>query len=267
VVEMQAIHLAGDRATLRYLDVPGEDPPLIWLHGWQCASSGELLPAAVQAPLRGRHSLVVDFLGHGYSDKPRDFAYSLEAHARTIVALIDALGISGCGIVGHSMGGAVAVLVAAARPERVSLLVLAEGVIDPRGDSPFGGQSEVAFVDAGFGALIDAQVREAEAAPDGIRARHLEMTRLIEPRALYREDASMVRGTDPPVRALLAGLAMPRWYVIGAWSDPEGYEAELAGIGVGWRVVPDAGHPMGLQNPAGLASVIAEILPADWAAT
>ena len=48
------------KALVRYVEVPGDDPPLIWLHGWQCSSTGELLPAAVQPSLQGRRSLLVD---------------------------------------------------------------------------------------------------------------------------------------------------------------------------------------------------------------
>src|SRR6187549_2362099 len=124
---MKAVYLPDDRAFLRYIEIPGDDPPLLWLHGWQCSSTGELMPAAVQLPLRGRRSLLIDFLGHGYSDRPIDFGYAVTDHARTIVALIDALGVSRCGLVGHSMGGGIAVHVAAARPEIVSMLVMAEG--------------------------------------------------------------------------------------------------------------------------------------------
>ena len=63
-VDVKATYLPGDRAFIRYLEIPGVDPPLLWLHGWQCSSTGELLPAAVQPPLRGRRSLLIDFLGH-----------------------------------------------------------------------------------------------------------------------------------------------------------------------------------------------------------
>jgi pimeloyl-ACP methyl ester carboxylesterase len=41
---------------------------------------------------------------------------TVTVHARTIVAVIDALGLDDCGIVGHSMGGGVGVHVATARP-------------------------------------------------------------------------------------------------------------------------------------------------------
>jgi pimeloyl-ACP methyl ester carboxylesterase len=262
---MKPVYLPNERAFLRYIEIPGDDPPLLWLHGWQCSSTAELLPAAVQPPLRGRRSLLVDFLGHGYSDKPIGFGYTLEDHARTIIAVIDALGLTECGLVGHSMGGAVAVHVATARPGIVSLLVMAEGAMGGEGQAPFNGQSEHGYVEQGFPDLLAAQSIEAEAKPDGLRAAHLGITRLIEPRALYREEVSMSRQSEPATLALLAGVTMPRWYLQGALSDPEAkLEHDLAAIGVGWKVVPATGHAMGLQNPFGLAAAVAEMLPASW---
>lgn len=262
---MKSVFLPDDRAFIRYIEVPGDDPPLLWLHGWQCSSTGELLPAAVQPPLRGRRSLLIDFLGHGYSDKPTDFRYSLEEHARTIIALIDTLGIDRCGLVGHSMGGGVAVHVAAARPAVVSLLVLAEASLGDERAAALGGQAESAFVEQGYQALLDGQRTDAEAAPASLRAVHLGITALVAPRALYQEDASM-RGTHPSIRSELAGLAAPRWYLMGELSDPEGLEAGLTEIGVGWKVVPGTGHPMGLQNPLGFAATVAEVVAASWSA-
>jgi pimeloyl-ACP methyl ester carboxylesterase len=262
---MKAILLPDDRAFVRYIEVPGDDPPLLWLHGWQCSSTGELLPAAVQAPLRRRRSLLVDFLGHGYSDKPPNYGYRLEDHARTVVAVIDFLGLRECGLVGHSMGGAVGAHVATARPGIVSLLIMAEGAIDGDGEAPFDGQSEDAFVVDGFRELLDAQAREAEAQPAGLRAAHLGITRLIDPRALYREAVSLEGGTDPSVRSILAELRVPRWYLQGELSGPEpDLQRDLEALGVGWKVVPGTGHAMGLQNPAGLAQTISEVLTASW---
>jgi pimeloyl-ACP methyl ester carboxylesterase len=262
---MKPVYLPNERAFLRYIEVPGDDPPLVWLHGWQCSSTGELMATAVQPSLQGRHSLLVDLFGHGYSDRPLDFAYTLEAHARTIVALIDALGVGECGLVGHSMGGAVAVHVAAARPTIVSLLVLAEPAIDAEGEALLGGQTEDQFVDHGFSELLEAQSTEAAAAPSGMRAAHLGITRVVEPRALHREAVSLERGTDPSVRSLLRRLQIPRWYLHGELSDPEpDLERDLAAMGVAWRVVPKVGHQMGLQNPKGLAQAVSEVVAASW---
>ena len=262
---VKAVYLPNDRAFLRYIEIPGEDPPLLWLHGWQCSSTGELMPAAVREPLRGRRSLLVDFLGHGYSDKPLDFSYRVEDHAQTIVALIDTLGLRECGLVGHSMGGGVAVRVAAARESIVSLLVMAEGHIDDDGEAPLGGQTEDQFVEHGFRELLKAQSMEAEAQPGSLRAAHLGITRLIEPRAIHREAVSMNGETSPSVRSLLRTLEMPRWYLLGEAGDPHpDLQRDLAAMRVGWKVVPNTGHPMGLQNPEGLAQAIVEALPAFW---
>ena len=262
---MKAVYLPNDRAFVRYIEVPGEDPPLLWLHGWQCSSTGELMATALQTPLRGRRSLLIDFFGHGYSDRPLDFAYTREAHARTIVALIDAVGLSTCGLVGHSMGGAVAVHVAVARPNIVSLLVVAEPAIDAGGEDALGGQTEDQFVERGFNELLEARSKEAEAQPDGLRAAHLGITRLVEPRAVHREAVSLERGTDPSIRSLLRTFQMSCWYLQGQLSDPEpDLQRDLEAMGVGWRVVPNTGHMMGLQNPEGFARSIVEVLPASW---
>jgi pimeloyl-ACP methyl ester carboxylesterase len=262
---MKAVYLSDDGAFIRYIEVPGADPPMLWLHGWQCSSTGELMAAAVQAHLRGRRSLLIDLLGHGYSDKPPAFAYTLEAHARTIVALIDALGLTECALIGHSMGGAVAVQVATDRPVVVSLLIMAEGAIDAGGDEPFGGVTEEQFVTHGFRELLEEQSNEAKAQPAGLRAAHLGITRLADPLALHREGLSLQRGTDPSVRSLLRTLQVPRWYLQGELSDPDPeLQGELAAMGVAWKVVPDTAHAMGLQNPEGLALAIAEVVTAAW---
>ena len=262
---MKPLYLSEERAFIRYIEIPGEGPPLLWLHGWQCSSTGELMTAAVQPQLRGRRSLLIDFLGHGYSDRPPEFAYTREAHARTIVALIDALGLSECAVVGHSMGGAVAVHVAADRPEIVSLLIMAEGAIDAGGEKPFGGMTEDRFVTHGFRELLEAQADEAKAQPGGLRAAHLGITRAADPLALHREGVSLQRGTNPSVRSLLHGLPMQRWFLQGELSDRQpDQEHELAAMGVGWMVVPQTGHAMGIQNPEGLAQAISEVVAAAW---
>ena len=60
-------------------------------------------------------------------------------------------------------------------------------------------------------------------------------------------------------------MQIPRWYLHGALSDPEpDLQRDLAAMGVGWKVVPNTGHAMGLQNPAGLARAVAELLSASW---
>ena len=260
------VYLPGDRAFIRFTEIPGDDPPLLWLHGLMCSSTGELIQAAIQAELRGRRQLLIDFLGYGYSDRPTGFGYALEDHARTIVAVIDALALTECGVIGHSMGGGVGILVASARPQSVSLLIMAEGRLDldPEGLDPIAAQSEQDFMERGFADLLDGQTRDAEALPEGLRAAHLGITRLVAPYALHRAEVARGRETDPPLRSLLKDLQMPRWYLDGSESEPWGPRDDLEAAGVEFRVVPDTGHMMALQNPRGLAATIAVILAESW---
>ena len=263
------VYLPENRAFIRFTEIPGDDPPLLWLHGMMCSATGELMPAAVQPELRDRHQLLIDFLGYGYSDRPVGFGYTPEDHARTIVALIDDLALAACGVIGHSMGGGVAILVASARPHVVSLLIMAEGRLGPESDGPDGpdpiaAQSEQDFVERGFAELIEGQTREAEALPRGLRAAHIGITRLVAPYALHRAKIAQERETDPPLRYVLRDLLMPRWYLDGGESEPWGPRDDLEAAGVKFRVVADTGHMMGLQNPRGLAQTIAEIVAESW---
>ena len=248
-------------AFLRYLDLPGDEPAIVWIHGWQCSSTGELMPAAAQPSLAGRRSVLVDLLGHGYSDRPHDFDYTLVQHARTVVELIDAVAPQGCALVGHSMGGEIAIRVAAARPNIVSELIMAEGTLDAHGEEVFDGQSEDEFLRHGFADLIAAMRADAEADPTSVAAVHLGMTELLEPRAVYRADVSMRDGHEPSARSLLSDLSIPRWYLHGELSRPEPeFETLISELGVSILQVPDTGHAMGLQNPRGLADAVAAIV-------
>jgi pimeloyl-ACP methyl ester carboxylesterase len=67
--------------------------------------------------------LAPDLRGRGYSEAP-DRGYGLEQHARDVVAVCDNLGLDRPAVMGHSMGAAIALAVAAQYPERVSRAVL-----------------------------------------------------------------------------------------------------------------------------------------------
>jgi pimeloyl-ACP methyl ester carboxylesterase len=205
--------------------------------------------------------VLVDLLGHGYSDRPPDFSYNLVDHARTIVELLDGLNMGECTLVGHSMGGEIAIRVAAARPRVVTRLVMAEGTVDPHGDEIFDGQSEDEYLDHGFADLVASLRATANEDPNGTPAVHLGLTQLLEPRAVYRSEVSMRDGHEPSARSLLQGLSADRWYLEGELTEPDPeFEAGLRAEGVNWLHVPETGHAMGLQNPRGLADAIAAIV-------
>ena len=248
---------------LRYIDLPGTGTPVVWLHGIVCSSTAELLPVASQPILRDHRSLLVDFLGYGYSDRPEAFGYSIQDHARTIVGLLDGLGIESCHLVGHSFGGTVAIHIASSRPDLVKSVIAAESNIDPGPggiSGPIAAQSEKDFVERGYQELIREHESSAVEDPTGVSARHLGMFRMMSPLAVHRTATSVVTGASPPTRDILKNLQMPRTFVVGEWSE-EPEDVDLTRAGVGWDTVPASGHPMGLHNPAGFADVIYKNFP------
>jgi len=98
----------------------GEGPPLLLVHGFGGAAWNfdELAPL-----LPGRRLLIPDLPGHGGS-APLP-APSLSAFADVLGDVLDAEGVEQADVFGHSLGGVVALRLAARHPERVRRLVLA----------------------------------------------------------------------------------------------------------------------------------------------
>jgi pimeloyl-ACP methyl ester carboxylesterase len=110
----------------------GEHTALL-IHGW--AVSGDIWSPVLNAwPADGPRLLAPDLRGTGWSSKPQS-GYTLDAYAEDIVGLIDALGLRDLVLVGHSMGGTIAMKVALARPQQLRRLVLISPV--PAAGVPF----------------------------------------------------------------------------------------------------------------------------------
>jgi pimeloyl-ACP methyl ester carboxylesterase len=120
-LEERFAELRGCR--LRYL-VGGEGAPLVLLHGLGGAAANWLALAPLLLP--GRRLLAPELPGHGESS-PLAAAASLNAYADRIALLMEREGLAPAPVVGHSLGGAVALRLAIRRPELVSGLVLAAG--------------------------------------------------------------------------------------------------------------------------------------------
>ncbi|MGN9844678.1 alpha/beta fold hydrolase [Nonomuraea sp. H19] len=109
-------------------------PPLLLIHG-RTADHNDWNGITQHFAAR-YHVFVPDLRGHGASDHPGE--YPLPAMAEDIAALLDHLGVERTRLVGHSLGGIVAYLVAMNHPDRVERLVL-EDVPPPqplRGRAP-----------------------------------------------------------------------------------------------------------------------------------
>lgn len=113
--------LDARRARIRYLR-GGEGPPLLLVHGWTGAASNfaELAPL-----LAARYRVLVpDLPGHGGSS-PLPAAPNVDALADSLHAVVAHEGLPPAAVVGHSLGGLVAIRLALRRPDAVRALVLA----------------------------------------------------------------------------------------------------------------------------------------------
>jgi pimeloyl-ACP methyl ester carboxylesterase len=106
---------------LRYL-VAGEGEPLLLVHGLGGAAANWLALAPLL--LAGRRLLVPELPGHGGS-AALPAAPSLNAYADRLGLLLEHEGLASAGVVGHSLGGAIALRLAIRRSDAVSALVLA----------------------------------------------------------------------------------------------------------------------------------------------
>jgi pimeloyl-ACP methyl ester carboxylesterase len=122
--------VAGDGLTLAFREwnheAPGE--PLVLLHG--IAGSSADWEATVQH-LGQRRIIALDARGHGESDWDPDEAYSGDQHFSDVATALDALEVDRCTLVGFSMGGGVAIILAAALPERISGVVVVDTYPQP----------------------------------------------------------------------------------------------------------------------------------------
>ena len=99
----------------------GSGPPVVLIHG-MVNSSRHWREVALR--LAERHTVIApDLIGHGDSATPRG-DYSLGAHAAAIRDLLVAIGVEPATIVGHSLGGGVAMQFFWQFPERVERLAL-----------------------------------------------------------------------------------------------------------------------------------------------
>src|SRR5688500_12824457 len=112
------LELHGHRLIYR---IAGSGPPVVLIHGMLNSSRHW---EAVASRLADRYTVIApDLLGHGDSTAPRG-DYSLGAHAAGIRDLLAAIGIDRATIVGHSLGGGIAMQYFWQFPDRTERLVL-----------------------------------------------------------------------------------------------------------------------------------------------
>jgi pimeloyl-ACP methyl ester carboxylesterase len=205
-------------AAIRYQDEGHGSPPLVLVHG---LGRREHFAAQVERFAPARRVVAPDLPGFGDSDAP-EREYSIAAFAEDIAWLCTVLGLDRAVVAGHSMGGAVAVEVAARRPELVSGIVLIDPipiVPAPPFHRALGGLVDALAQPGGEGAIRRyAEERMFRPTDDAaLRARILDDLSAVPlsvaasalSSALRWDGERAVRGLDVPVLLITAGDGVP----------------------------------------------------------
>ncbi|MBI4511993.1 MAG: alpha/beta hydrolase [Deltaproteobacteria bacterium] len=106
--------------------------PLLLLHGYQL-SHWQFRHVVPKLEAAGHEVIALDLPGHGESDRPapEDYSYSAAAFLETIVRFLGILAVERVTVIGHSLGGGLALFLAARRAEHVDRIVVIDPLVYP----------------------------------------------------------------------------------------------------------------------------------------
>ena len=271
---LEARFASVDGHRLRYVRT-GRGPTVVLIHGLGASlhTWKDVIPG-----LAPDHDVIaLDLPGFGLSDRPSDLA--LEDLPSAVLGLMDRLAVRRASLVGNSMGGSTAVLVAAGAPDRVSGLVLVDAAgFDlapadrPRlvrlAMSPLG---QAASLLPGKRLLVELALRQVFHDPalvTGERvAEYLDAVRQPGSFAALRSLGASLGGRDAVVSDALARVTAPTLVVWGRddrWI-PLAHAGRFARAIAGARsaVIEDSGHVPQEEQPRELLRLLREFLAAS----
>ncbi len=169
---------------------------LLFIHGLAC-SKESFYGAWEQKNLKKYSLLAVDLPGFGKSDRPENFSYSLPDHAGVLYELVRKLPHKKIHLVGHSMGGAIAVLLAQKNPVRFVSLMNVDGCLGGQNGSQQQQLSPPApptFEE--FSEKLMLRIENSKGTPDenGYRLWY-EWSRASDPLGFQKSDESLIQLT------------------------------------------------------------------------
>jgi pimeloyl-ACP methyl ester carboxylesterase len=284
------VDLHGHRAIYR---IAGSGPPVVLIHGMVNSSRHW---ERVAIALADRYTVVApDLIGHGDSATPRG-DYSLGAHAASIRDLLSAIGIERASIVGHSLGGGVAMQFFYQFPQRIERLALVSSGGLGREVSPLLRSAALPGVNAllwlaAHPRLLGALREGAERldARGSSRAVYLKaVTRALRPlegpgarEAFLQTLRSVIDARGQRVSAVDRLYLLRTLPTLIVWGERDntiplahGRAAHEAIPGSRFETLPNAAHFPHLEDPDGLAAVLGDFLDgtrpgriedSDWA--
>ena len=285
---MREFHLDIPMGRIAGLRNDGDGPRVLALHGW-LDNAASFIPLAQH--LHGIDLVAIDQPGHGRSAHlPPGTDYSFVGAINAILDVADALGWERFALLGHSMGGGIGSLIAAACPDRVERLVAIEA-LGALAEEPEQTVARMRDAVAAHRAMPGKQLRVFPGIETAVRARmHASrvpgsgldepLVRLLVERGVMQVEGGFVWSSDPrltlptmtrmtenQVENLVAGISCPTKVIFAEPAQPylpdDLRRRRAALLPRGELVVMPGGHHLHMNQPAAVAAAIGEFfLPA-----
>jgi 3-oxoadipate enol-lactonase len=255
-------------AELHYTDEGGGAEPILFLHGllW----SGEMFRAQIDALKSTHRCVALDFRGQGKSEVTAG-GYDMETLFADAVALIESLELAPCHVVGLSMGGFIAMRLAARRPELVRSIALLETSADPEpaGNVPKYKRLNLVARWLGLGLVANkvmpimfGKTFLSDPAREEERARWKRILVANHKIGITRAVTGVIERR--PVFDELAKIACPALVMVGdedTATVPAKTDRIVSAIRGARKVaIPRAGHSSTIEEPAFVTKTLAEFL-------
>lgn len=260
---------------LHYEDTGGPNEPVMFLHGF--LFDGRQYEAQVSM-LRDRYRCItMDFRGQGRSAAARR-GYQIEQHTADVLGIIRRLDIAPVHLVGLSMGGFVALRIAAREPGLLRSLTLVNTSAAAHAPTKFPKQLALAAVARVAGVSlplirsgVEAEIYGEAFRKDPARAAERELWQ----RRWERADRSSLVKTllgfmiRPDIRNELGEVTVPTLVIAGGAdaSLPPRFSRDIHSLIAGSRLVelPGVGHSSPVEDPEGVTRALEQFLDEVWA--
>ena len=209
--------LARDGVELCFEEAGSGGPPLLLVHGWTCDHS-HMAPQL--AHFQDSHRVIaVDLRGHGQSDKPEQ-DYTMTGFAEDLAWLCGELDVEKPVVIGHSMGGVIALTLASQFPDLASAIVTLDSpIVLPRAlkdgfeplikalKTPQYREAQWQFVSEGLFLPTDDPARKAQIVDDMSSAPQHVMAPAFE-HTILCDTEDLVQKRHVPLLVLLAAQAL-----------------------------------------------------------
>jgi pimeloyl-ACP methyl ester carboxylesterase len=203
-----------------------------------------------------RRAVALDLRGHGRSEPPWTGDYSITSMATDVQAVVEALDLPRFVLVGHSLGGGVALTYAATHPDRIAGLLL----LDPIGDGTQYPSAEVqdflGKLETDFSGTIEGYWDQIAGPDSSVRARLRDDLRATPQETVIGAFRAVMRFDPHPILGRYRG---PTLSVVTPQNN-EPFSLHRLGKGFPHRVVQGTGHWIQLDKPGEVNRLLDEFL-------